>query len=208
MNSIHKILAINEKELLNNVPDNASWHMDYADSPYIYVGNLHDKLQEHDIVVIFSQYGNPTHINLVRDKDSGKSRGFCYLKYEDSRSCVLAVDNFNGVLVYERPLRVDHTHYRLMPGQTEDDFAVEYPKTEVVAANEEPKLLEMDEFDDPMAAFEKVPKRERDRKRDRKRDSDSHRRKKSRSSHDKSSREKSHERRKPTETDSSHLLYH
>lgn len=126
MNSIHRINAINEKELESNVSDAASWHQDYADTSYIYVGNLHEKIQEIDLVKIFSQWGNPTHVNLIKDRDSGKSRGFAYLKYEDQRSCVLAVDNFNGVLIYERPLKVDHTYYQLRDGQEEDDFAVDY----------------------------------------------------------------------------------
>lgn len=127
MNAIHKILAINEKELLLNVSDHASWHADYNDTSYIYIGNLHESLVEKDILIIFSQYGNPTHINLVKDRDTGKSRGFCYLKYEDQRSCILAIDNFNGSLIYEKPLKVDHTYYRLAKGQQEDDFKVEYP---------------------------------------------------------------------------------
>lgn len=36
-------------------------------------------------------------IHLVREEDTGKSRGFAFVKYEDSRSCILAVDNFIGV---------------------------------------------------------------------------------------------------------------
>lgn len=173
MNAIHKIIAINEKELLSNVSDAASWHADYRDTPYIYIGNLHEDLKEKDVVVIFSQYGNPTHVNLIKDKETGKSRGFCYLKYEDHRSCVLAIDNFNGVKVYDRPLKVDHTYYRLVDGQNEDDFLVEYPKVEALTAKEsapakKPKLLEYqeleineptslddeDNFDDPMANFD------------------------------------------------------
>ena len=35
-------------------------------------------------------------INLVREEDTGKSKGFAFLKYEDSRSCILAVDNLTG----------------------------------------------------------------------------------------------------------------
>lgn len=38
-------------------------------------------------------------IHLSREEDTGKSRGFAFLKYEDARSCVLAVDNFIGVQV-------------------------------------------------------------------------------------------------------------
>lgn len=170
MNSIHKINQINQKELESNVSDEASWHADYKDTSYIYVGNLHESLLEKDILTIFSQYGNPTHINLIRDKDTEKSRGFCYLKYEDYRSCVLAVDNFNGTKIYEKPLRVDHTYYKLREGQSEDDFAVDYSQaiTEMKAVEkpkEKPKLLPYqdltekletnvdDDLADPMAAL-------------------------------------------------------
>jgi RNA-binding motif X-linked protein 2 len=44
-----------------------------------------------------SQFGEIEDIHLVREEDTGKSRGFAFLKYEDARSCVLAVDNFIGV---------------------------------------------------------------------------------------------------------------
>ena len=51
---------------------------------------------------------------MVREEDTGKSRGFGFLKYEDARSCVLAVDNFVGTKVCGRSLRVDHVEkYRL-----------------------------------------------------------------------------------------------
>jgi hypothetical protein len=46
-----------------------------------------------------SRYGEIATVNLVRDKDTGKSRGFCFLCYEDQRSTILAVDNFNGMKV-------------------------------------------------------------------------------------------------------------
>ncbi|OWB66470.1 nucleotide binding protein [[Candida] boidinii] len=34
---------------------------------------------------------------MARDEASGKSKGFCFFKYEDQRSTALAVDNLNGV---------------------------------------------------------------------------------------------------------------
>ncbi len=39
-------------------------------------------------------------INLVRDKKTGKSKGFCFLCYENQKSTVLAVDNLNGIKVF------------------------------------------------------------------------------------------------------------
>jgi RNA-binding motif X-linked protein 2 len=44
----------------------------------------------------------------VRDKKTGKSRGFAFIAYEDQRSTVLAVDNFNGIDLCGRTIRVDH----------------------------------------------------------------------------------------------------
>lgn len=52
-------------------------------------------------------------MNLSRDKDSGLPRGFAFLAYADQRSTVLAVDNFNGITLADRTIRVDHVlNYR------------------------------------------------------------------------------------------------
>lgn len=90
----------------------ASWHADYRDTAYIYIGGLPFDLTEGDVVTIFSQFGEPVYVNLIRDKDSGKSKGFAFLKYEDQRSTDLAVDNLGGTTVMGRVLKVDHTRYK------------------------------------------------------------------------------------------------
>lgn len=72
-------------------------------------------------MTIFSQYGEPVHVNLVRDKDTGKSKGFAFLKYEDQRSTDLAVDNLGGATVMGRVLRVDHTRYKRKEDEGQED---------------------------------------------------------------------------------------
>jgi RNA-binding motif X-linked protein 2 len=47
-------------------------------------------------------------INMPRDKETGKPKGFAFLMYEDQRSTVLAVDNLGGANILERTIRVDH----------------------------------------------------------------------------------------------------
>lgn len=42
------------------------------------------------------------------EKETGKSRGFAFLAYEDQRSTDLAVDNLNGIRVDDRIIAVDH----------------------------------------------------------------------------------------------------
>lgn len=49
---------------------------------------------------------------MVRDKKTGKSHGFGFLCYQDQKSTVLAVDNFNGIEICRRQVQVDHCDYR------------------------------------------------------------------------------------------------
>ena len=52
-----------------------------------------------NIYFLSPRYGEVVNINLVRDKKTGKSKGFCFICYEDQRSTILSVDNFNGIKV-------------------------------------------------------------------------------------------------------------
>lgn len=121
MQTIRQIERLNEVELQKCIPPNASWHTDYRDTAYIHIGGLPFELSEGDVLTIFSQYGNPVHIHLARDKETGKSRGFAFLKYEDQRSCDLAVDNLSGAGVLGRVLGVDHCRYKLKEGEVEGE---------------------------------------------------------------------------------------
>ncbi|GAA5945511.1 hypothetical protein JCM1841_004300 [Sporobolomyces salmonicolor] len=113
MNQIQQIQRINEQELESGAT--ASWHDQYKDSAYINVGGLPFNLTEGDVIAIFSQYGEIVDINMPRDQNTGKTRGFAWIMYYDQRSTVLAVDNLNGAKVLGRMLRVDHTlNYKQM----------------------------------------------------------------------------------------------
>ena len=51
-------------------------------------------------ILLSYRWGEIEDINLIRDHDTGKSKGFGFLRYEDWLSTVLAVDNFNGMEVF------------------------------------------------------------------------------------------------------------
>lgn len=91
------VLKLSEADL--KYGQKSSWHDQYRNSAWIFVGGLPYDLSEGDVVCIFSQYGEIVNINLVRDKVTGKQKGFCFICYEDQRSTVLAVDNLNGIKV-------------------------------------------------------------------------------------------------------------
>ena len=110
MNTIREIQKINDEELARGIAGtSASWHSQYAQSAWVYVGNLDHVLSEGDVLCVLSQYGEIEDFHLVRDETTkttaktttttGKSKGFAFCKYEDARSCILAVDNFCGIQV-------------------------------------------------------------------------------------------------------------
>ncbi|GME84672.1 unnamed protein product [Ambrosiozyma monospora] len=182
MNQVRKIEKLNEQELQSNTSFSASWHQDYRDTSYIFIGNLPSKLDEEDILTIFSQYGVPTAMKLMRDKKTGDSLKFAFLKYEDFKSCVLAVDNLNGYeIVPGCMLRVDHVRYK--PYKYSDGYDANLKFDENVkkmleedfASDEEDgdggkdkKLIKDQEDDpeleDPMAAYFKEKEKESARK--------------------------------------------
>lgn len=77
---------------------------------WIYAGGIPYELTEGDIICVFSQYGEIFEISLSRDKETGKSRGFCFIKYEDPRSCELAVDNLHGATIVGRKIKVSYAN--------------------------------------------------------------------------------------------------
>ncbi|XP_065349247.1 RNA-binding motif protein, X-linked 2 [Cloeon dipterum] len=136
MTNIKNITKLSELELTKSW--NSSWHDKYKDSAWIFIGGLPFTLSEGDVITIFSQYGEVASINLVRDKDTGKSKGFCFLCYEDQRSTVLAVDNLNGIKVLNRTIRVDHVEEYKMPKKRKDGESND--NTHILAKNPEPLL--------------------------------------------------------------------
>ncbi|KAF4632810.1 hypothetical protein G7Y89_g5316 [Cudoniella acicularis] len=178
MNSIRQIQELNRRELENGVSPEASWHADYRDTAYIYIGGLPFELSEGDVITIFSQFGEPTYINLVRDKETGKSKGFAFLKYEDQRSTDLAVDNLGGAVIMGRTLKVDHTRYKKKDDEPDpgidlkeldqieadegearrkrrrtDESESEEERPMIKEERELQKLIQEHDEDDPMKAF-------------------------------------------------------
>merc|ERR1712029_619784 len=96
-----------------------SWHWEYKDSAWIFIGGLPYDLTEGDVVCVFSQYGEVVHVNLVRDLKTGKSRGFAFVCYQNQLSTILAVDNLNGMKLLGRLVRVDHVHTYKLPKDLE-----------------------------------------------------------------------------------------
>lgn len=92
----------------------------YKNSAWVFIGGLSFDLSEGDIIAVFSQYGEIVNINLIRDRKTGKSKGFGFLCYQDQRSTILAVDNLNGIKLLNRTIRVDHVEEYKVPKELDD----------------------------------------------------------------------------------------
>ncbi|KAL8498815.1 hypothetical protein ACS0TY_021956 [Phlomoides rotata] len=108
---VKRIQNINKKESNLGLSEEASWHAKYKDSAYVFVGGIPFDLTEGDLLAMFAQY-EIIDVNLIRDKGTGKSKGFAFLAYEDQRSTTLAVDNLNGAQILGRIVRVDQCELR------------------------------------------------------------------------------------------------
>lgn len=137
MNVIKEIEQINARELAAGIVGGmgkGSWHDKYKNSAWVYLGGMSQDLSEGDIVCVMSQWGEIEDINLVRDKVTNKSLGYAFIKYEDQKSTILAVDNFNGVKLIGRTLRCDHVdNYKLSRDvrKKEEDILENDPDAEV-----------------------------------------------------------------------------
>ncbi|XP_065056432.1 RNA-binding motif protein, X-linked 2-like [Rhopilema esculentum] len=149
LTNVRNIAKLNEQELKYGIFDHRkSWHSQYKDSAYIFIGGLPYELSEGDILCVFSQYGEIVNINLVRDKKSGKSKGYGFLAYEDQKSTILAVDNFNGIKLGGRTIRVDHVEeYRRPKGDEKDEKGKFKEKEEKGCAPQTPPESEEEESD-------------------------------------------------------------
>eukprot|EP00252_Welwitschia_mirabilis_P006276 TRINITY_DN17115_c0_g1_i1.p1 TRINITY_DN17115_c0_g1~~TRINITY_DN17115_c0_g1_i1.p1 ORF type:complete len:356 (-),score=96.22 TRINITY_DN17115_c0_g1_i1:73-1140(-) len=122
LTQVKNLQKITAREAAAGISDEASWHAKYKDSAYIFVGGLSYDLTEGDLLAVFAQYGEVVDVNLVRDKSTGKSKGFAFVAYADQRSTVLAVDNLNGASVTGRTIRVDHVaNYKRKKEEDEEE---------------------------------------------------------------------------------------
>ncbi|XP_062614594.1 RNA-binding motif protein, X-linked 2-like [Saccostrea cucullata] len=148
LTNIKNVQKMNERELELGLVGKKSWHDQYKDSAWIFIGGLPYDLTEGDVIAVFSQYGELVNINLVRDGKTGKSRGFCFICYEDQRSTVLAVDNLNGIKLLGRTIRVDHVeNYKVPKEHGDEDEVTKKLRMEGIAPKVEEEESDSEEED-------------------------------------------------------------
>jgi cold-inducible RNA-binding protein len=73
----------------------------------IFVGNLDFSATESSLRSVFEPYGKVDRVNLVTDRDTGRSRGFAFVEMTDSNEADKAIAALNGVNLDGRTLNVN-----------------------------------------------------------------------------------------------------
>jgi len=73
----------------------------------LYIGNLPFKTTEDDLQALFQTVGTVQSANVIRDKFSGRSRGFGFVEMSTQEEVDKAVATFNGHSIDDRPLVVN-----------------------------------------------------------------------------------------------------
>jgi cold-inducible RNA-binding protein len=73
----------------------------------IFVGNLDFASTESSIRALFEQYGTVDRVNVVTDRDTGRSRGFAFVEMSDSEQADRAISALNGYQLDGRSLNVN-----------------------------------------------------------------------------------------------------
>src|SRR5512143_1417037 len=72
----------------------------------LYVGNLPYSTTEDELRNLFGQAGTVSSVALIKDRDSGQSKGFAFVEMSTQVEAEKAISMFNGKMVSERELKV------------------------------------------------------------------------------------------------------
>jgi RNA recognition motif-containing protein len=78
----------------------------------IYVGNISFQTSEQDLDAAFSAYGQVDRVQIVKDRDTGQSRGFAFVEMSNNAEADKAMESLNGADLGGRTLTVNEARPR------------------------------------------------------------------------------------------------
>ncbi len=73
----------------------------------VYVGNLSYATTEDELRTLFAQAGTVKSVALIKDRDTGRSKGFAFVEFENQVEAQKAISMFNGHELGNRALTVN-----------------------------------------------------------------------------------------------------
>ena len=85
-------------------------------SKKLYVGNLPFSATESELRAAFEQHGSVESVNLITDRETGRSRGFAFVEMEDASAADDAMRALDGSDMGGRNLKVNEAKERQRGG--------------------------------------------------------------------------------------------
>ena len=82
----------------------------------IFVGNLDFAATDSSVRAIFERYGTVDRVNLVKDRDTGRSRGFAFVEMSNTQEADQAIAGLNGADLEGRALNVNEARPKTQGG--------------------------------------------------------------------------------------------
>jgi len=73
----------------------------------IYVRNLSYNLTEQELGNLFSEFGEVTAVKIIKDKITGRAKGFGFVEMADDHAGMQAIEKLNGSDVKGRPMQAE-----------------------------------------------------------------------------------------------------
>jgi RNA recognition motif-containing protein len=87
-----------------------------TDKVNIYVGNLPYQTTQDDLRAQFEQYGAVESVNIIQDRETGRSKGFGFVVMPDSTAAQKAIDSLNDKDLGGRKMKVNEARPRAEGG--------------------------------------------------------------------------------------------
>jgi cold-inducible RNA-binding protein len=78
----------------------------------LYVGNLSFETSSDNLQQLFAEAGTVESVNVIEDRDTGRSRGFGFVEMSSKEEGAAAIAQFNGKEVNGRALNVNEAKPR------------------------------------------------------------------------------------------------
>jgi len=73
----------------------------------LYVGNLHENITEEMLKGIFLPFGRVDQVQIIKDQDTGLSRGYAFITFGEASAAKQALDQLNGFEIAGRPIKLN-----------------------------------------------------------------------------------------------------
>ena len=82
----------------------------------LYVGNLSYSTTEDDLRTLFTKAGEVASVALIKDRDTGNSKGFAFVEMNTEAEAQKAISTLNGFNLEDRELKVNLAKPRVERG--------------------------------------------------------------------------------------------